>query len=88
MKILVDGLVVKSDKIVDTADTTWSKSNNKTNYWLFDIILLVITCLLLLAIIVFKYYMKHGLTIPCLSLYEYIILGHDRIDISEDIDII
>ena len=51
MKRLVDDLVVTCDETVDI-----SKS----------VVLIAIACLLLLEAITVKYYMKRGLTIPCL----------------------
>ena len=43
-----------------------SNPNDKTNYWHNAVVLLAIVRLLLLVVTVVKYYMKGGLTIPCL----------------------
>ena len=47
-------------------ETTSINSNDKTNYWLIAVVFLTIACLLLSVVIIFKYYMKHRLTIPWL----------------------
>lgn len=59
-----DDLVVKCD-IVDMPVTTSINSNGKTNSGFIAIALLATTCLLLLIVIT-KYYLKCGLTVPCL----------------------
>lgn len=57
-KNLVDDIET-CNEIASTPESTSIISYGKTNYWLIAIILLAITCLLLLAAIVVKYYMKH-----------------------------
>lgn len=57
-KNLVDDIET-CNEIANTPETTPIISYGKTNHWLIAIILLAITCLLLLAVIVVKYYMKH-----------------------------
>ena len=41
----------------------------KKSYLLFCVVLLATVCVLLLVVIAAKYYIKPGLTIPCLLLY-------------------
>ena len=58
--------MITCDETVDMAEATLINPDGKTNYWLIVVVLLAITCFLLLVVIVDKYCMKRGLTIPCL----------------------
>ena len=69
MKSLVDDLVVACDKIEDTPESTVINPSNRINYWLIVVVLLPITYLALLVVMIVKYFMKHGLIIPCLLPY-------------------
>ena len=71
MKSLFNDVAVTRDEIVDTPETTSIHPKNKANYWLIAVILLEIACLLLLVVIIVKFCMKHGLTIPCFLFYWY-----------------
>ena len=66
MKVLVDNIVVTRDEIADNPEIISIKSANKTNYWFIYVILLAITCLLFLTAIAVQYFMKCGLTYPCI----------------------
>ena len=69
MKGLDDGLVVICDRTMDMSQTKSINPNDKTNYWFITVVLIAVVCLLLLVVIVDKWYMKRGLTIPCVLLY-------------------
>ena len=58
--------MIACDETVDLAETTLINPDDKSNNWLIVVVLLAITCFSLLVVIVDKYYMKRGLTIPCL----------------------
>lgn len=66
------------EEIADTPETTWINPGDGMNYWRIAVVLIVIACLLLLVAIVVKYYIKRGLTIPCLSSYYYIEISKVR----------
>ena len=63
MKNLVNDLVVTRNETTDTPEIGPINHSNGVNYWLIDVILLAIACLLLLMATVVKYYIKRGLTI-------------------------
>ena len=86
-KNLVHDLIVTCYEIVGTTENTSINFNDKTSYWLFCVVLLAIACLLLLLIIAVGCYMKHVLTILSFWSYCYIMLGYDRIAVSESINI-
>ena len=65
MKNLVNDLVVTRNETIDTPEIGPINHSNGVNYWLIDVILLAIACLLLLMATVVKYYIKRGLTISC-----------------------
>ena len=69
MKSLVEDLVVTCGEIEYTPVSPVINSCDRTNYWVIDIVKLAITFLLLLLVIVVKYYIKIELTIPCLLSY-------------------
>ena len=69
MKSLADDLVVSCDEIVDTPETALINSSGGINHGLIAVVLLATACLLLLMVMVVKYYMKPRLTISCLFLY-------------------
>lgn len=64
MKSLPDNLIVTCHAIVDTSKSAPINPSDGISYWL-----IAASLVLLLVIIVFKYCMKHGLTIPCLLPY-------------------
>ena len=66
---LIDDALFTCDDIVDTPETISINPGDKTNYWILDILLVAIACLILVVVIVVKYYMNAGLAIPCLLLY-------------------
>ena len=66
MKSLADDVVVTCDEIEDTPERASINLSDGINYWLISVVLLSITYLLLLMAIIVKYYMKLGLTIPCI----------------------
>ena len=86
-KLLVDGILVICNKIVDMPETASINPNDKTNYWHIAVALSAIVCLLLQMVIAVGYHMKPGLTTPCLLLYQYIMLEYERTDVFEGIDI-
>lgn len=57
MKSLTDDLAVMRDETKDTPEATSINPNDKANYWLRNVVILAIACLLLLVAVV-KYYMK------------------------------
>ena len=57
------------DEIENTPETASIISNDKTNYWLIAVALLAIAYLLLLAVVIVKYYMKRGWPAPWLLWY-------------------
>ena len=59
-------MVVTCDEIEDTQKTVVVNPSNGIDYRLIVVVLLAIACLLLLVAIDVKYYMKRGLTTPCL----------------------
>ena len=67
MKSLVDDPIVTCDEIVDTPESATVNPSNGINYWIIDFVLSAIAYLLLLMIIVVKYYMKNGLRIVKMS---------------------
>ena len=69
MKSLAYDPVVTCDEIMDTTETASIDSNHNPNCWVIAVVHLAITCLLLLLVITVKYYMKHGLAVPCLISY-------------------
>ena len=64
MKSIFDDLVVTCDEIINTPETISISLSGGINYWLIAVVLLAIACLLLLVVVV-KFNIKHGLTIPC-----------------------
>ena len=68
-KSLIDDLVVLCDEILDTPNIVSVNSTKKTNHLLLGVALLATLCLKLLVVITVKYYIKHGLAIPCLLSY-------------------
>ena len=68
-KSFVDDLVVTYDEIVDMQETTSINPDNQTNYRFIAVGLLGIECLILLVVIVVKYYENSELTIMCLLPY-------------------
>ena len=68
-KSLVDDLVVTYDEIVDMQETTSVIPHNKTNYRFITAALLGIECLILLVVIVVKYYENSEFTITFLLPY-------------------
>ena len=58
MKSLTDDLAVMRDETKDTPEATSINPNGKANYWLRNVVILAIACLLLLVAIVVKYYMN------------------------------
>ena len=66
IKSLIDDLVVTYDEIVNTQEDAPISSINGINYWLINVVVLSITCLLSVMFIVVKFYIKHGLIISCL----------------------
>ena len=81
---VVDDLVVTYAEMVDTLKSTIINPSNGINYQLVAIILLAIACLLLLVVNFVQQYMKHGLTIPYLLLYQYKEMNKNK---KEEIDI-
>ena len=63
IKSLIDDLVVTYDEIVNTQEDAPISSSNGINYWLINVVVLSITCLLSVMFIVVKFYIKHGLII-------------------------
>ena len=59
-------MVVTCDEIEDTQKTVVVNPSNGIDYRLIVVVLLAIACLLLLVAIDVNYYMKRGLTTPCL----------------------
>ena len=52
-----------------TSENAVINPSNRIIYWLIAVIQLAIPSLILLLVIIAKYYMKRGLTIPCLLSY-------------------
>ena len=69
MKSLVGDLVVACDEIEHASKIAPINLSSRMNYWFTAVALLSVACLLLLAVIAIKYYIKDGLTIPCLFSY-------------------
>ena len=67
MKSIVDDPIVPCDEIVDTPESGSVNPSNGINYWIIAFVLSAIAYLLLLMIIVVKYYMKNGLRIGKMS---------------------
>ena len=64
---MADNLVVTwdCDETEHIPESASINSSNGTDYLLISVILLAIACLLLLVIMVVKYYMERGLAISC-----------------------
>ena len=69
MKSVIDDVAVTCDEVEYTLESAPINLSNRINYCLISLVLLAIPCLLLLGVIVVKYEMKCGLTIPCLLSY-------------------
>ena len=69
MKCHLEDLVATCDETVNVPDPKLINPNGKTNYLSLVLVLFAIATLLYLVVTVVNYYMKHGLTIPCLLLY-------------------
>lgn len=66
MASIANDLVVTCDKTEDIPEST---SSFRSKEQIISVFLLPIACLLLLVTIVVKYYIKRGLTNPCLLSY-------------------
>ena len=64
MYSLVNDLVVICDETEDIPNSSSINLSNKISYWLIAVVLLATLCLLLLATIFVKWYVKRGLTTP------------------------